>query len=377
MEGVDGWLRIVHAPGVEPVRARELLERFGSPAGIATASGDQLAAARIPAPAIEVLQRRTTPAGIERDLEWAAADHARYLIPLDDPRYPGALAGIGDPPPVLYVLGDPEVLNMPGLAVVGSRHPTPSGRETAYDFARHLAGAGLVIASGLALGIDGAAHEGALAGGGITCAVAGTGLDRIYPARHADLARRIAVEGALVSELPIGTRPSREAFPRRNRILAGNSIGTLVVEAAVRSGSLITARLALEQGREVFAIPGSIHNPVARGCHRLIRQGAKLVETGDDVLEEIANLLGDHWRLASPAAADEDVQEKGAGGSAPSHAQDPEYGRLLACVDWEPRGVDELAAASGLDTSAVASMLLRLELEGAIRVAPGGLYQRA
>jgi DNA processing protein len=177
--------------------------------------------------------------------------------------------------------------------------------------------------------------------------------------------------------LPIGTRPSREAFPRRNRILAGNSIGTLVVEAAVRSGSLITARLALEQGREVFAIPGSIHNPVARGCHRLIRQGAKLVETGDDVLEEIAALLGDHWRLASPAAAAEDAQEDGTGGSAPSPEQDPEYGRLLACVDWEPRGVDELAAASGLDASAVASMLLRLELEGAIRVAPGGLYQRA
>ncbi len=373
MEGVDGWLRVVHAPGVGPVRTRELLSRFGESAGFAAASREQLAAAGIPGPAIDVLQGHTTPAGIERDVEWAAADSARHLIPLDDPRYPRALAGIGDPPPVLYVLGDPEVLNLPGLAVVGTRHPTPSGREMAYDFARHLGGAGLVIASGLALGIDGAAHEGALAGGGITFAVAGTGLDRIYPARHADLARRIADEGALVSELPIGTRPSREAFPRRNRILAGVSVGTLVVEAAVRSGSLITARLALEQGREVFAIPGSIHNPVARGCHRLIRQGAKLVETGDDVLEEIAGLLGDRWRVAPDAAADGDT----AGGGKPSRPDDPEYGRLLACIDWEPRGVDELATASGLDASAVASMLLRLGLEGAIRVAPGGLYQRA
>ncbi|MEF8834140.1 MAG: DNA-processing protein DprA, partial [Halofilum sp. (in: g-proteobacteria)] len=165
---------------------------------------------------------------------------------------------------------------------------------------------------------------------------------------------------------------SREAFQRRNRILAGMSIGTLVVEAAVRSGSLITARLAMEQGREVFAIPGSIHNPVARGCHRLIRQGAKLVETGDDVLEEIAALLGDQWRAAAATAGDSDATN----GDAPTHARDPEYGRLLDCVDWEPRGVDELAAASGLDASAVASMLLRLELEGVIRIAPGGLYQR-
>ena len=373
MEGVDGWLRLVHAPGVGPVRTRELLDRFATPAGIAAASSDQLSATRIPAPAIEVLRGKTTPAGIERDLEWAAGDDARHLIALDDPRYPSALAGIGDAPPVLYVQGDPQVLHLPGLAVVGTRHPTPAGRETAHDFARHLAGAGLVIASGLALGIDGAAHEGALAGGGITFAVAGTGLDRVYPARHADLARRIAQEGALVSELPIGTRPSREAFPRRNRILAGLGVGTLVVEAAVRSGSLITARLALEQGREIFAIPGSIHNPVARGCHRLIRQGAKLVETGDDVLEEIAALLGDKW-LAPPAA---DAGDGPADGRAASLADDPEYGHLLACIDWEPRGVDELAAASGVDASAAASMLLRLELEGVIRVAPGGLYQRA
>lgn len=370
MEGVDGWLRAVHAPGVGPAHARELLSRFGGPMGFAAAPREQLAAAGIPAPAIDVLQGHTTPAGIERDLEWAAGDATRHLIPLDDPRYPEALAGIGDPPPVLYVLGDPEVLNLPALAVIGTRNPTPSGRETAHDFARHLANAGLIIASGLALGVDGAAHEGALAGRGITFAVAGTGLDRIYPARHADLGRRIAEEGALVSELPIGTRPSRETFPRRNRILAGVSVGTLVVEAAVRSGSLITARLALEQGREVFAIPGSIHNPVARGCHRLIRQGAKLVETGDDVLEEIAALLGEQWH----AAAGDD---NGAEEAPPTRSEDPEYGHLLGCIDGKPRGVDELAVASGLDASAVASMLLRLELEGAIRAAPGGLYQRA
>lgn len=370
MDGVDGWLRVVHAPGVGPVRTRDLLSRFGDPAGIAAASRGQLVDAGIPARAIPILQGHESPAGIDRDLEWAAADPARHLIPLDDARYPAVLAGIGDPPPILYVQGDPEVLTLPGLAVVGTRNPTPSGRETAHGFARHLGGAGLIIASGLALGVDGAAHEGALAGGGVTFAVAGTGLDRVYPARHADLARRIAEEGALVSELPIGTRPSREAFPRRNRILAGLTIGTLVIEAAVRSGSLITARLALEQGREVFAIPGSIHNPVARGCHRLIRQGAKLVETGDDVLEELAALLGSRFPGETPP-------EAVTADPAPGLADEPEYGRLLACVDWEPRGVDELAAASGLDAAAVASMLLRLELEGSVRVAPGGLYQRA
>jgi DNA processing protein len=314
---------------------------------------------------------------VRADLEWGAQP-GNTLLCLADPRYPQRLAAIHDPPPVIYVHGDPEVLSVPALAMVGTRHPTQAGRDTAREFARHLAGSGLVITSGLALGIDTEAHRGALEADGLTVAVAGTGLDRVYPARNAGLARELARAGALVSELPIGTRPSREGFPRRNRILSGLCVGTLVVEAAVRSGSLITARLALEQGREVLAIPGSIHNPVARGCHRLIRQGARLVETADDVLEEIGPALGG-WQPAPGDAAARDTggRAETGGPGAPEEAADPEYARLLEVLDWEPRGIDELAGRSGLEVPALASMLLRLELEGRVHVAPGGLYQRA
>lgn len=362
----EPWLRLVHAPGVGPARTRELLARFGDAAGVCGASHAQLTAAGLSADAVESLRAAEAPAGVARDRAWAD-EPGRHLLTLADPRYPPRLAAIPDPPPVLYLRGDPEVLQYPALAIVGTRHPTPAGQEIAHDFARHLAASGLVIVSGLAVGIDGAAHSGALAGGGLTVAAAGTGVDRIYPARHQELARRIAVEGALLSELPVGTRPSRSAFPRRNRILAGLCVGTLVVEAAVRSGSLITARLALEQDREVFAIPGSIHNPVARGCHRLIRQGAKLVETADDVLEELAPLIGQHLAAATAPEREPEAEK----------ADDPEYARLLACLDWEPRGVDDLAARTGLAAGDLASMLLRLELEGRVRAAPGGLYQRA
>jgi len=372
MEGLRPWLRLVHAPGVGPARTRTLLAQHGHAEAIAAAPAAELRAAGLPAPAIAVLHGDDAPTGIERDLEWGAAAE-QHLLPLTDPRYPAALAASADPPPLLYVQGDPEVLTLPGVAIVGTRNPTPSGRETAHAFARHLGARGLAVASGLAIGIDGAAHGGALAAAtGPTFAVAGTGLDRVYPARHADLARRIAAQGALVSELPVGTRPSREAFPRRNRLLSALTTGTLVVEAAVRSGSLITARFALEQGREVFAIPGSIHNPVARGCHRLIRQGAKLVETADDILEELAPLLGDRLGAAAPAAEAGEAPSA----EAPAPAGDCDYGRLRAALDWQPRGVDELAAASELDAATVASMLLRLELEGSVQVLPGGLYQR-
>ncbi|MDX1609915.1 MAG: DNA-processing protein DprA, partial [Halofilum sp. (in: g-proteobacteria)] len=249
MDGVEPWLRLAHAPGVGPATARELLQRFGDAAAICAAGRRALAASGLARGAIDCLLGTAAQTDIERDLEWAGGDEARHLLPLTDPRYPPRLRTIHDPPPLLYVEGDPEVLAYPMLAIVGTRHPTPAGRETAHAFARHLAGNGLIVASGLALGIDAAAHEGALAADGLTVAVAGTGLDRVYPPGHAALARRIAEQGALVSELPIGTRPSREAFPRRNRILSGLGVGTLVVEAALRSGSLITARLALEQGR--------------------------------------------------------------------------------------------------------------------------------
>ncbi len=366
-DGVEPWLRLVHAPGLGPATARDLLARFGDAAAIVDARRRQLSAAGLAPPAIACLHGETCVQDIRRDLDWADGER-RHLLPLSDPRYPVRLREIADPPPLLYLHGDPEVLAWPALAMVGTRHPTPAGRETAHAFAHHFAAGGLIVTSGLALGIDAAAHEGALEAGGLTVAVAGTGLDRVYPARHADLAHRIGEQGALVSELPIGTRPTREAFPRRNRILSGLSAGTLVVEAALRSGSLITARLALEQGRELFAIPGSIHNPVARGCHALIRQGAKLVETADDVLEELAAVLG-------PLPGMESRTEQAETDAGPA-STDPEYARLLECLDWEPRSIDELSTCSGLAVGDVASMLLRLEMEGTIHSVPGGLYQK-
>ncbi len=224
----------------------------------------------------------------------------RHLITLHDARYPTLLREIDDAPPMLFIQGDPTILNLPQIAIVGSRNPSASGRQTATDFAHFLASAGLAITSGLADGIDGAAHQGALETKNSTLAVTGTGLDRVYPAKHRELAHRIAEQGALISELPPGTPPIPANFPRRNRIISGLSLGTLVVEAAQKSGSLITARLATEQGREVFAIPGSIHNPLARGCHALIRQGAKLVETAGDILEELAPLLGTAYQPNTP-----------------------------------------------------------------------------
>ena len=267
---------------------------------------------------------------------------------------------------LLFGHGDPGLLCSPQLAIVGSRNPSVSGRQTAGEFAAHLAAVGITISSGLASGIDGAAHLGALRADGFTLAVAATGLDRVYPADHRDLAHRIAEQGVLVSEFPPGTPPRRDHFPRRNRIIAGLALGTLVVEAAVRSGSLITARLAAEQGREVFAIPGSIHNPLARGCHRLIRQGAKLVETAQDVLEELAPLLGTRSSAAS-LSDDEPPQLR-------LQTLDPEYRQLLASLGHDPLPADQLIERSGLTAEAVSSMLLLLELEGYVSSAPGGRY---
>lgn len=303
---------------------------------------------------------------VERDLRWLeGAD--RTLLTLRDARYPALLKEIEDPPPLLFVQGDPAILAMAQLAIVGSRNPTPSGQQTAMDFARFLARAGLVISSGLAAGIDGAAHLGALQTTTPTLAVTGTGLDRVYPARHRDLAHRIAEQGALVSELPPGTPPLPANFPRRNRIISGLSIGTLVVEAAQKSGSLITARLATEQGREVFAIPGSIHNPLARGCHALIRQGAKLVETAEDILEELGPLLGSLVAAGTQAADPVEPAPR---------KWDQEYQQLMAALDFDPAPVDLLIQRSGLTADAVSSMLLLLELEGFVSAAAGGRYCR-
>jgi DNA processing protein len=299
-------------------------------------------------------------------LDWLAQPGHLFLT-LADSDYPELLKQIDAPPPVLYLIGNAELLHQPQLAVVGSRNPTPNGLVNAREFARTLASAGLCITSGLAIGIDGAAHEGALSSG-TTIAVLGTGPDRIYPATHHELAHRIADNGLLISEFAPGTPARAENFPRRNRIISGLSLGTLVIEAAAQSGSLITARLALEQGREVFAIPGSIHNPQARGCHTLIRQGAKLVESAQDIVEELAALLGS---LAPVAEGDSYT--------IPAHnpqADDPEYQNLMDALGYDPTSVDEIIARTGLTAEAVSSMLLLLELEGHVSSAPGGRYSR-
>ncbi len=369
------WLALSRLPEIGARGAQRLLAAFGSIEAIFAASAPALRRAlgdggggRCYERAIAAILDGPDQRILARDLEWLA-QRGHHLIAWTDPAYPPLLREIADPPPVLYVEGDPAWLARPQLAVVGARHPTPGGRALARDFARALADAGLTVTSGLALGIDAAAHEGALAaastgGVGATVAVCGTGLDRVYPPSHRALAEAIAARGALVSEFPLGTPPRAQNFPVRNRLISGLSLGVLVVEAAPRSGSLITAGFALEQGREVFAIPGSIHSPLARGCHALIRQGAKLVETVEDVLEELG-ALARHALENAPSAA-----------AAETPALAPDLEALLEQMGYDPVTVDALVARSGLTADAVSSMLLQLELLGRVTACPGGRYVR-
>lgn len=362
------WLRLVLTPGVGAGTALSLLRAYGLPEAIFAAGTGALV--RVAGTEVAARLKGSDPArdtAVAAALDWAQGPD-RHLISLADPRYPARLLEIGDPPPLLYVLGDPAALALPALAVVGSRSCTAAGQGNARAFARSLADAGLAIVSGLALGIDAAAHRGALdAADGRTIAILGTGLDTVYPAEHRDLARQVAGRGALVSELPLGTAPQRWNFPRRNRLIAGLSMGVLVVEAAKRSGSLITARLAGEFGREVFAIPGSIHSPVARGCHALIRQGAKLVESADDVLSE---LRMPRTRPASAAAEQLDPAGTASQGASAGAAA------LLASLGWDPAGLDELAQRTGQGAGALNETLLELELSGVVERLADGRYQR-
>jgi len=355
-------LALLRAPGIGPARFARLLERFGSAAAVFAADGVALRSLELPDAALDYL-RRPDWRRVEEDLTWLERP-GNHLLRLDDPRYPPLLRQIAYSPPLLFVHGDPDCLRLPQLAIVGSRNPTPLGRETAQRFAAHLAECGLLITSGLAFGIDAAAHQGALTGGR-TIAVMGTSLDRVYPAQHRDLAHAIAERGALVSEFPTGASLAAGNFPQRNRLISGLALGVLVVEAAARSGSLITARLALEQGREVFAVPGSIHNPLAKGCHALIRQGAKLVETAEDILEELGALAATtHETALGPSVT-------------PSAAPlDEDYRQLLVAMGDEPVGIDLLVDRCRLTAEAVSSMLLILELEGYVAAIPGGLYGR-
>jgi len=325
-----------------------------------------LSAANVSAEAINALTSQTTP-DISADLAWLETeDH--HILTLNDAAYPTRLKQLNDAPPLLYVRGDIDYLQQPQLAMVGSRNPTAAGRNTAKNFATHLSDAGITITSGLADGIDGASHEGALLGLAGTIAVVAHGLDIIYPAKHQQLAQKITENGAVISEMPIGIQPRRGLFPRRNRLISALSLGTLVVEAAYKSGSLITARYAMEQNSEVFAIPGSIHNPMARGCHQLIRQGAKLVETAKDILEEL-NIS----QLATPSYPQKSEQSTPENPKDHQQALDPDHQKLLKCLAYEPASIDELVLSSQFSAAEIASMLLILELEDVV-VCQNGRY---
>jgi len=372
---VEAWLVLLRTPGFGAATIRALLERHGD-AGAALDAARRGDPGRVADPAAARAWLRAPDAGlIRQDLAWLA-EPGHHLLGCDDADFPALLAESPGAPAALFIVGDPSHLWWPQVAIVGSRNASQAGLATARDFARTLATTGFAITSGLADGIDGAAHAAALDATTPTLAVLGTGPDVIYPARHRELAARIARHGTLVSEFPPGTPPHPSHFPRRNRIIAGLSLGTLVVEAGLRSGSLITARNASEAGRDVFAVPGSIHNPLARGCHRLIRQGAKLVESASEVIEELAPLasrLGDALRArlrdAPPLP----------GGSAPAASpreSDPDHARLLAALGHETLGIDELAARSGLAVEVLSPMLLMLELEGTLVASAGGYARR-
>ncbi len=359
-----GWLRLTLTPGVGPDAARRLLAAFGLPESLFT---QPPAALRQVVSAAQALALAQPPEGfatqLQATLDWLAAGSDRRIVALGDAGYPAALLQLEDPPPLLYSIGSlaPDAIG-PALAIVGSRNPTPQGTDNARQFARSFSNAGLAVVSGLALGIDAAAHLGALEGAGATVAVVGTGLDRVYPKQHHELAHRIAARGAIVSEFALGTPPLAHHFPRRNRLIAALSQGTLVVEAAVQSGSLITARLASEQGKDVFAIPGSIHAPQARGCHALIKQGAKLVESAQDVLEEL------------PVFASISVANKPE--STLATGQNDAENALLAALGHDPASLDALQARTGLPPANLQAQLLALELEGRVARLPGGLFQQ-
>jgi DNA processing protein len=382
VDALELQLCLGRAPGLTAERLRVALERLGAggagtagvaatpqllePSALIGLPRSQLEALGL-SPAASAALAAPDAARIAADRDWVERERMT-VIGAGSSAYPPLLSQIADAPALLYVRGDAAALATPQLAMVGSRSPTASGRRTAQAFAAYLAQAGLTITSGLALGIDAASHEGALRGGGHTVAVLGSGLAHIYPPEHLALAERISARGALLSEFPPDTPPLRENFPRRNRLISGLALGTLVVEATRRSGSLITARLALDQGREVFAIPGSIHNPLAAGCHELIKSGAKLVERGQDVLDEIG------FQPVSQALI---APRKEASRSAPAQRMlDKEYKILLDALGFEPSSIDSLVERSGLASQAVASMLLILELEGAVGLQSDGRYVR-
>lgn len=372
---IESWLELCLVKGVGDESIRRLLVAFGSPAAILSAS--EMALERVVRKSIgKHIKRGAEPARISAALNWLK-DPANSIVTLAESDYPAQLLNIQDPPPLLYFKGNRDLLTKPALAIVGSRNATPQGLSNAEAFAESASNAGFCIISGMALGIDAAAHAGGLRGSAASMAVVGTGLDIVYPAKNHQLAHKLAKNGALISELPLGTPAIGRNFPRRNRIISGMSQGCLVVEAALRSGSLITAKQALEQGREVMAIPGSIHSPLSKGCHLLIKEGAKLVENIQDILDEL-NYPASHRRQKK-----NDIRENIAGKTMQAQIQQfsavfpsDEGERLLECLGHDVIDIDTLCVRSGLTVESVSAMLLTLELNGYVSCLPGNCYQR-
>lgn len=391
MSSLKFWCALNRAPQLGNKGFSQLLAAFGSPDAFFAADTQTIRAA-LPNVAEKTWRQWLAMAedeAVQADLDWLAAADNRHILTWQDSAYPPLLKQIPDPPPLLFVLGEAELLSMVQLGVVGSRQSTQGGEDTCRQICAQVSAAGIVITSGMALGIDGTAHQAALAAGGKTIAVVGTGLDRVYPARHRDLAHQIATQGAIVSEFPIGVGVRQHHFPQRNRIISGLSAGVLVVEAGLQSGSLITARHAAEQGREVFAIPNSIHNPLSRGCHALIKQGAKLTESAEDILEELLPLAQAAWQLAerqpqavaiSPTDTEQNAAVHGENAtlaqSLKVNADNPAEAQLLAAMGYDPVRVEQLLERTDLTISEISAMLLMLELDGRVQALPGGRYQR-
>ncbi len=368
MDELTAWLALARAPATNRTRL-ELLKHCPSVQTLFSPEQESLRSLKLP-PKLRRYLKSPDLKAVSRDRRWLESSGAR-LLHLGHPEFPPLLGAIDDAAVVLFLRGDSSALRVPQIAVVGSRNPTHAGREHAAEFARALAELELGVTSGLAVGIDAAAHAAALAAGGVTVAVAGSGLDRVYPSVNAALAEAVSESGALLSEFPPGAPPRAEHFPRRNRLISGLSLGVLVVEAALRSGSLITARLAADQGREVFALPGSIDNPMSRGCHRLLRDGAKLTESVADIVAEIAPLL------LSMGACDVDPMENKAAPQVPAKVESASEICLLRALGHDPASVDTLVERTGLTAEVVSSILLALEMQGYVSSAPGGLYSRA
>jgi len=377
-EELKAWISLWRISGVGSKTYENLLAHFANPMVVFEAKVDELLKAGIsPKLANSICEHANNNSTATADIDWLESDKNHAIITIQCSEYPELLKQTDNPPPLLYIKGNHSLLKDPQLAIIGSRNPTRGGTDNAYSFAKHLGQTGLCITSGLALGVDGIAHEGALDANASTIAVIATGIDRVYPALHRELAHKIVEQGAIVSEFPIGTQPRSENFPRRNRIISGLSYGTLVVEAALKSGSLITARLAMEQNREVFAIPGSIHNPLSKGCHLLIRQGAKLVETAEDILEELASVIN----VDSILHTNHSTAEKTPLSNNPVENETLEndntgYQDLLDKMGFDPITIDQLVIDTGNSPEALSTMLLMLELQNKVSSNGGGTYTR-